>query len=311
MQQRTIGDFDDGTPRASETNGLAGLLGILTEKFEAFTLNSNYLSTESINRDFSLRWELFGIPNPKVLPGKSKTDALVRKTEADTRWAEVLNSHRKDLREVPDFLRCCVASTSRRDKPIPGIVIEFPTRITPGHNPFGRSLSGSSALPPNPFAVRIFASAVVLDGYRADHNRDLPGGLQRRPYAYLVPVGRDLTQDRADADERKEWRIVDMHYADAVRTESHLASRSTRLFLPMEAYPANTFDWLISPYDHQLIGRNIENTKWLLVIPGSALASDAEKDLDRLISLDPDRQYKGYGGLSDIKLYFWLYAYSS
>jgi len=51
--------------------------------------------------------------------------------------------------------------------------------------------------------------------------------------------------------------------------------------------------------DSRLIGRSVWNTRWLLVIPGGYLLSDADAGLDQFVDT-----------VSDIKLFFQTYAYS-
>jgi hypothetical protein len=48
-----------------------------------------------------------------------------------------------------------------------------------------------------------------------------------------------------------------------------------------------------------LIGRSVWNTRWLLIVPGGTLQSDANEGLRLFIN-----------GVSDIQIFFKTYAYS-
>ena len=68
--------------------------------------------------------------------------------------------------------------------------------------------------------------------------------------------------------------------------------------------------------DSRLICRSVWNTRWLLIIPGRTLNSDADEGIARFIHgallnpLGPPTGDRKENGVSDIKLFFQTYAYS-
>lgn len=311
MRKRTLGDLEDGEPIPGEANGLAGVLGTLKAEFQRFKTNSGYRAIDPYYRSFSLRSELFRIPNQ--IPAGEDQKAWEKKLAQDEDWAATLSRHRvPDLRKILEFQRCCHYQASG-DREMPGIVIPFSTRITQGRNLFGMPLeSGDETLPANALTTRILGSTIVFEDYSP---REL--GLVKTPQAFLVPVGRDLTNDPDGAGAKREWRVVDLklprrYVSNGRRVAGYginLRPGEIRPFIASTVYSSEVFDRHFSIYDYRLAGRSIENTRWLLIIPGSTLLSDPDEGLDRLLGVDEAGNYKGGSGISDVKLYFRLYSY--
>ena len=147
--------------------------------------------------------------------------------------------------------------------------------------------------------TRLQAAAVVFEDYDATTL-----GLARTPYAYLVPVGSDLTRDPHDHWRFRRWQVSDAllpqspggNEAGPAGQRRHAASR---------AYNDFEFDRYFSIYDRSLIGRSVANTRWLLIVPGNHLATDPRDGLRRLIGDDLDP------GIGDIRLYLRAYSFAA
>ncbi len=73
-----------------------------------------------------------------------------------------------------------------------------------------------------------------------------------------------------------------------------------RRFSSFRAYPdSGYFSQGEMTFDTRLIGRSVWNTRWLLIIPGRTLRSDANAGLDTFIE-----------NVTDIKLFFQTYGMS-
>ena len=149
---------------------------------------------------------------------------------------------------------------------------------------------------------------MTFAGYNAKLGRTLSG----TPRAYLVPAGIDRQRTPISGGASiRDWRVIDQVWpipfpSAAGNVNLPLESigtdniHSIRRFPPMRVYDDEELSGMASiPYDGRLIARSVWNTEWVLIIPGSSLASSGSAGLDSLIE-----------GISDIHLMLQTYSYS-
>ena len=178
--------------------------------------------------------------------------------------------------------------------------------MTAGKNFFGKDLSpGDSAYDPTSFATKIRAAGIRFVGYPE-------AALARTPYIYLIPAGMDyMTIPNSPRLETREWQVIDQvipvpHRASGVDfgRPDWLASVDTILIEPNEQRRYSSFRASHGADELQLnvtrfIGRSVWNSKWMLIIPGQLLDSDAQRGINTFIE-----------NVTDIKLSFETYGYS-
>lgn len=302
MRATQLGDMVDGKP-VSGTDGSRSLASILA-RMQAnwlvlkgrFGINNPTWETHKI----SLRRELFRIG--------SSTNAVVEAGNVSA-WQNKLYTYRvADIRQVPQFKAFCqVYSPMGTNEP--ALVIPFSTEIKAGRNLFGLPLAGGdTVLDSAHFTTKLRGAAVTFAGYTANLGRTLSG----TPRAYLVPAGIDRQRTPiAGGGSIRDWRVVDQVWpipfpSAAGNVNLPLESigtdnvHSIRRFPPMRVYDDGELSAMPSiPYDGRLIARSVWNTEWVLIIPGSSLASSGSAGLDSLIE-----------GISDIHLVLQTYSYS-
>jgi hypothetical protein len=226
-----------------------------------------------------------------------------------------------DLRtEVPEYEQYC--SVIPADGPQPAIVIEFGTEIFPLLNFFGWELgAGDSFYPTDHFSIKIRSVGVWFSNYETS-------GLVETPSVYLVPVGADVMREPSDLNRIIEWDIVDQVIPDLGSLDTTDQTFTTRTWLPSQqlgspllapktrrhssirAYHDSPSDPIVNPanltYSTSLVGRSAWNTRWLLIIPGAYLLGEPQDGI-RLFIEGPS----GNGGVSDIRLAFQTYQYTS
>jgi hypothetical protein len=156
--------------------------------------------------------------------------------------------------------------------------------------------------------------------------------LSNTPRVYLIPVGNDILRSPTGfSGKTREFTVMDQvlpvpfpisvgdledpAWIPSIDTLSgELAA--IRRFGRLRAYhDSGEFDESEVNRDSRLIGRSVWNTKWMLIIPGSTLSSDAEEGIRQFINgqlLDSSGPIDGArdgNGVSDVKLFFETYAY--
>ena len=298
IRTRTLGQWIDGEPRMGK-GGLAEILAKLKDNFDVLNGQLGFNNPQTETGRLSLRRELFRI-------------------EEDADWKAKLQEYRvDDLWEVQEFRLYCRPFAPPDTEPQPGIVIPFETEITEGSNFFGNEAQGlDHVYDPSQYATKIRSVGLWFSDYPSDT-------LVQTPRVYLIPAGTDimLIPDSPTLEQRR-WDVADQRipvphkigHSDLENPNWIPAADSlsgsfaeTRKFSRFRAYHdkgEEAFDASEMTWDSRLVGRSVWNTKWLLIIPGSALHNDPATGLDTLIGSD------GSKGISDIKLLFQTYSHS-
>jgi hypothetical protein len=192
----------------------------------------------------------------------------------------------------------------------PGIVIEFPSFVEHRRNFFGWPLGGGdSSYDSTRFATKIRSVGVWFSNY--DNTE-----LSETPRVYLVPAGMDILRAPGANGATRRWQVLDqvlpvpfplsaVDLEDPGWIPAHDSLSATfseiRKFGTLRAYhDGGTYRQDEMNMDTRLIGRSVWNTRWVLIIPGSALHADAWEGLSRFVD-----------GVTDIKLFFQTYSYAA
>ena len=183
----------------------------------------------------------------------------------------------------------------------------------PGLNFFGFPLgAGDHAYDPSVYSTRIHGVSVTFDGYDGD-------SLSASPRAYLIPAGSDIMTVPNDPNRSlRVWNVKDQNIPIPYpATSANLDNNNWRPLIDTVSGSSGSFgdlrmysSFLASNdsvdglganavQDLRLIGRSVWNTKWLLIIPGASLNSDASAGLEDFIN-----------SVTDIKLTIDSYGYS-
>lgn len=329
LSKRSLGAFDNANdPIAGKDNGLLGVMGELRDRFKVFKVNSGFLNAERPPAlRLSLREGKYRFPGVvisteqeaelaellKDAEGNARLEQILRDDyvnelevpQSEAYWHEILNdSYVADLRQVPEFNACCLSDWNRDQGPVPGLVFEFKTEVSAGKNLFGLDRAGRDPVTPyNAFANRIERVAVRLTGYQEDANG-------AHPQALLIPAGSDILRTLQDG-KNQAWNVLDaklplMGERPATNHGLDVAKLPLRQMQAMTAYYDDNFvPEDLTAYSTRLFGRALENTRWLLVIPGEKVAvnGSAEEGLRTLIG-------SGDQMLQDIEVWFKIYSFA-
>jgi hypothetical protein len=340
VRHRSIGQLLNGVPIAG-SNGLTDSLGQMQANFQVLKGQMGFNNPQIETNRFSLRRELFRIPD---------ADDADYVPDDDRRWAEQLARSRVlDLNSIPEYRRLARPFAPVGSCPQPGLVIEFHSDVSSGSNFFGLELEArDSAYDSSQFATKIRGVGAWFKDYDANIL-----GVSETPRVYLLPIGEDVLRasDGSNFDTRL-WRVADQVIPvpfpigdnDYAQPEWSPGSDSLSDAFALErrigrfrAYPFRDlgFDQEFST-DSRLISRSVWNSRWLLVIPGATLLGNADQGLDRFVygqdvpgSFWEDDAVRNrfdqcsalgdlkqaapedyVGGVSDILLFFKTYAYS-
>jgi hypothetical protein len=225
VNSRALGIVKNGDPQYAGSNtGDPGLSSVLAE----------------MRADWDVLRGRLGFNNPTAygttVSLRTEDRRIVRGTEGDTTWKDVLNqSRRANLLEDTDVKRYCMQIDPGNGLPVPGLVVEFSTSIFDGHNLFGRQLAGGDHYYDSSyFATKIFSVGVAFDGYVGMDNPAANSGvvgssggtspsdpstpflntqaLAATPGVYLVPVGEDLMRSPplGDVSTLRTWSVNDV-----------------------------------------------------------------------------------------------------
>lgn len=328
LRQRALGEFDRmGQPVSGDENGLVGMLGQLRDMFQSFEYNSDFRNATNTMLRLSVRDGLLRFPGvvmddaaqadlDRYLDGvEDETErayltddfrvTLEREQRADHWRAALSNARYADLRDIPAFRRCCLRQGGASDAPVPGLALTFRTQDAPRLNLFGNPRQGADPVVPlNAFAHRIAGTAVVFKDYPA-------GRLGEAPQVFLLPVGADITRRADNPSTRVAWQVFDarlppVQAVSGAQFGMDLGASAQRSMTSMRASISDGDFRSASEMNTRLLGRSLENERWLLVIPGDAMAvnGDADRGLDILLGADGPP-------IRDIEIWFNIYSYSS
>ncbi|MEE9293548.1 MAG: hypothetical protein V3W34_01085 [Phycisphaerae bacterium] len=301
-RERLLGRVDGGG-QPIVGNGLADVLGRLKANFDVLRVQLGFNSPDQFERTFSLRWELFRIPNTP---------------DFDPAWQDTLQGFRiDDLNTFQEYNQYC-QPLQPPVTPNPAIVIPFSTTIQAGFNLFGKESMGDATLPSTFFSIKLHSYGARFADY--------PGApLNVQVNVYLVPVGSDFMRVPTQGAPIRQWQLLDQTMPlpfsivesdllepewmpwDALSGGPQALVR--RRLIPTTAAQDFIDDPLLDfcvegevPGDasFKLTGRSIWNSRWLLIIPGSELqGSNPDNGVDVFINR-----------VSDIKLLTCSYGYS-
>jgi hypothetical protein len=295
VRERTLGVVNGGIPLVG--NGLAGDLAEMAANFDVLRSELGINSRDRFQRTFSLRWELFRIPNS---------------VSYDHVWRSALISNIvPDLNALDVYQLSCQPLLPIRENE-PAIVIPFGTTVSHGLNLFGWDSNGDATLPADRYAIKVHSVRVGL----AQSYASPP--LNRVVHAYLVPTGTDIMRVPTDGSIR-EWNVLDqglpvpfpiseselqqpdwMPWDALVGGSAEMVYRRRTPTLTARPVTDETVD-----LSYMLTGRSIWNSRWYLIIPGSELMGESPiQGIDLLINGENGT------GVRDIKLTFECYGYS-
>ncbi len=318
ISSRAIGVLDgNGQPTHSASvngdPGLSGLLAKLKGDYDVVKGRLGFNNPETNGTTFSLRRELFRIPDTSA---------------ADVAWQQRLESFvTTDLLHDADIAAHALQLDGAESQP--GFLIPFQTVIEDGRNFFGLDLMAEdSAFTSSNFATKISSVGVVFEGYEgmapcfvcdAGFFHLHADGLSATPYVYLIPAGIDSmrTPPLGEGRALRHWLVED--YAmplpfdlgsveptleaaqwtnDSLRVQfreprRHASFRATDH--PEVFYTGSAQDYSSS----RLVGRSVWNSNWKLAIPAQGLLADESEGIARFIRT-----------VKDIKLHLKTYSYS-
>ncbi len=299
VKERVLGVTQNGAPQIG--NGLAGRLAEMLANWNAVKPQLGFNTFNEINRTFSLRWELYRIPNS---------------VSYDAQWRNVLSNYFvSDLNGLQEYRQYC----QPLQPPIPNnpaLVIPFGTTVQSALNFFGWPSTGDATLPSDRFAIKLHSHAV-----RFSHYPGFP--LNQQANVYLVPVGADNLRAPTCPDAPiRVWRLLDQTLpvpfpigAQDLDTPDWMpwdaldggASALIRRRLISTVAACAAGDPACTDISFKLTGRSLWNTRWLLIIPGSELmGANPAQGLDVFIN----GSTPGGTGVRDVKLVLNSYGYS-
>lgn len=281
--ERSLGVLQGGAPLAG--NGLAGILAEMALNWDlVIRPQLGFNSPEEFRRTFSLRWELFRIP---------------QSTTGDAIWREVLQGDldnvdepagvqvvlAPDINDVFEYKYYCKPLQAESQLPVltKALVIRFPTKVFSGLNFFGRESVGDEVYPSTYDTIKLKGVGIRFTNYPL-------GVLNNQAEVYLVPVGTDFMRVPTDGSvrgfelldttlpqpfpisvidlEAPDWRPFDG------TLEGSISTSRRRLHPQITGLPAQG-----SADDDDLrfhlTGRSVWNSQWVLIIPESELRGES------------------------------------
>ncbi len=314
VKERTLGVLDSSGPLVG-----SGLAGNLAEMFLNFDLvlrpQLGFNSPNELNREFSLRWELFRIPNSNA-NNDTWQDTLKGYRIADINQDPIYRQYCKPLQPVPSGDGSLAAN--------PALVIPFTTTVQSGLNFFGNPSQADEVYPSSYHAIKLHTIGLRFENYPV-------GTLNNQAECYLVPVGSDIMRE-PEQGRIREWQLLDqtlpvpfplgeqdLAQADWLPWDGLVGgSRAMvrrRLIPQLTGLPAqgSTDE---EDLRYHLTGRSAWNTQWYLIIPASELLGvaplgqdDEGTPLDG-IEIFIDGPTGNGVGVRDIKLLFNSYGYA-
>lgn len=295
--------------------GLADVMARMNANWDVLKGRLNFNNPDTETGRFSLRTELFRI---------------LASTNSDKAWRDMLEAHVVDnLLDVPEFKRYCLPFNPAETNE-PAIVIPFTTTIDFRKNFFGHALAGGdNAYDSTHFSTKIRSAGVWFSNYTNIYNVGTSGGgLANQPRVYLIPAGIDRMRVPDGTSETiRDWSVVDQALPvpypindldwldpDWSALKDLLGGQmfNLRKHGSLRAYhDSGTWDASQVSNNARLIGRSVWNSRWILVIPGGTLLSDADLGIDRFIhGSQISNGVWDENGVKDIKLIFQTYSYA-
>ncbi|MEE9293884.1 MAG: hypothetical protein V3W34_02820, partial [Phycisphaerae bacterium] len=301
VKERILGPFActlGGVCAPVPGNGLSGKLAQMKQSFDSVRVDLGFNAGAEFDRTFSLRWEMFRIPNT---------------AEFDETWRQKLTEFQHpNINTLAEYLEFAQPLQGAPD-PNPALVIPFQSKLISGRNFFGRPSTGDVTMPSDWFALRINEYGVRFEDY--------PGPpLNIITNVYVIPVGLDVTRVPLCSEAPiREWDLLDQLIPNPFPLSNDFESPTwqpwdslaggasgfvQRRLIP--TVPACDFLAGTCERSPKLAGRSVWNTRWLLIIPESELAGAEEVDgVDVFINGSG-----GTPGTSDIKLLIKSNGYS-
>jgi hypothetical protein len=251
----------------------------------------------------------FNNPQHQSSPFSLRHELLRLRDESDAKWRQALMRYYTPNIYANEDVGRLAKQPYGATGPEPGFVIPFGATITPQMNFFGQPLGpGDGAYNSTQFATKIASVGVWFDGY--DTAR-----LARMPYVYLLPAGSDVMRPRNTQGQLRFWSVVeqllplpypitqaDMQQPGWIPSIDGVQGQMYQI-KPYASFQAFPYAESLAPdeitTDTRLIGRSVWNTRWVLVIPGSALMADPEQGLTRFVE-----------DVDDIYINFETYSYA-
>lgn len=218
---RSLGAVVDGRPEVTGSNlgdpGLASILAELKANWTVLESRMGVNNPDTYGTTFSMRSERYRIYPDSV---------------GDSAWQDVLlDAYTPNLLHDPDVRNLCMQIDDGSGMPVPGLLLEFSTRIEKGYNFFGQLLSpGDNTFSTASYANKILAAGIALEGYQGmsdilanvqvvnqtggtspvgGFNWLDPDALSATPYIYLIPVGEDVmrTPPLGDTSSTHRWTV--------------------------------------------------------------------------------------------------------
>lgn len=312
IKTRAIGEISNNQPITSQNGGdggLAGPMALMKLNWDNYKGQLGYNQPQNEKIQFSLRRELFRIPEG---------------SRYDKDWRERLQQLVvEDVLQIPEFRRYCIPPQGATREP--ALAIPFSTTIENRMNLFGwPAAGGDSSYSASAASVKIHKTGVWFANYNSSSL-----GLLSTPRVYLVPLGADIMRSPRVTSTR-EWRILEQVIPIPFPLSPAYARSLPGLWTPMmdpnsfqgneadirrhsdfRAYhDGGAFDSSQLITNSRLIGRSVWNTRWLLVIRGGALLNDPDEALQRFINGALVGGQRDGQGVKDIRLSFQTYSIS-
>ncbi len=333
VRHRSLGQVIDNEPIVG-SRGLADSMARMRANFEVIDSQLGFNNPQTETNRFSLRRELFRVLAPESFCDEGdeacEQDHGELLTSSNEKWREMLERHRvPDLWRSSDFRRYARPFAPESNGPQPAIVIPFDTNVISGLNFFGWPLAGGdSSYDPTSFSTKVRSVGVWFGDYSGRN-------LSNTPRVYLIPVGADILRPVSAFDfAPRQFMIFDQKIPIPLPIGSTDLTDPAwspmldslggspveiRRYDALRAYHDSGFTQDQLTYDSRSVGRSVWNTRWVLIIPGATLLSDAEEGLNRVIYgrpmangpvTDPNGVPRDGAGISDIQMFFQTYAYS-
>lgn len=311
VRTRSIGLVQDGLPRMAGVSGDPGLADALARLNANWSVIKPQLGLNNPQQEtaqFSLRTEL-----NRFVPGP----------EGDAAWRQFLaQCYVDNMLDDSIFRQFCIPpysddpNSTTLAQPEPAFIIPLSTCVIHGRNFFNLPLAADdSAYDSTKFATKIRSVGVWFSNYNSL-------GLANTSRVYLVPTGTDVMRSPTGGDNAfRFFNIVDQAIPAPFALSPHdLETDPT--YIPIQnslsgAYAAIRKYGMIRAHhdaglnpgevisDSRLVCRSVWNTQWYLIIPLRTMGANPAYVKQRFL-FGPS----GAGGVSDIKLFFYTYAYS-
>ncbi len=313
VKTRSIGLMSDGEPQMAGISGDPGLADALAR----------------LNANWSVIKPQLGINNPQIETAqfslRSELNRFVPGPDGDAAWIDFLkDSYVVNMLDDPIFRQFCIPpysvdpnNPSTAAQAEPAFIIPFSTAVIHGRNFFNLPLAaGDSAYDSTKFATKIRSVGVWFSNYN-------PLGLANTSRVYLIPTGTDIMRSPTGGDNNpfRFFHVVDQaipvpfalspHDLETdpsyipIQNSLNGAYASIRKYGMIRAHHDDGMNPSEVISDSRLVCRSVWNTQWYMIIPLRTMGADPAYVKQRFIY-----GADGQGGVSDIKIFFYTYAFS-